>query len=169
MTAIPLAFLVVGIAWPHGAWMLLRILVATVALGYVVFRLYAAGLPERTTHDTYSPFDALVGERPRPVAPPAIGALAAQLGAADDGSAETTPIPWPIARTLIRDAAGRLADRHALSLGERAHVPAIRALVSEATWLLIDPVGSGPSSPHLEYRAVPLSRLDTILDDLESL
>lgn len=172
ITVAALAFLAAGIFWPQGAWSLLRILVATVALGYVASRLYQAGLPERTTLDAYSPFDGHVRDGPRRAMPTAIWNLSSQLEAADVGSAATSPIPWPVGLSLIREAERRLSERHGLRLAEPNHHAGIRRLVSEPTWLLIDPgVGDRDRTPpaYMEYRSVPMSQLDAILDDLESL
>lgn len=168
-----LAFLLAGIAWPQGAEALLRMFVASLALGFVAVRTYRAGLPVRTVEDSYSPFDGSAAPRPPAAAPEAIRELTEGLAAADDEEcAERTPIPWPVRRRLVQEASRRLSERHGLRLDEPDHHPRIRSLVSEATWLLLRPPEpeSGPGSRSaVRERPVPLSRLDLVLDDLERL
>src|SRR5690606_753020 len=158
---VSLAFLLAGIMWPQAASALLRLLLVTLALGYVAGRAYRALLPVSATR-SYSPFDAPGAARPAPAAPHALRRLTAELGAANDARrARHTEIPRPVQWALVAEAARRLAEHHGLQLHDPDHHARIRALVSEPTWRLIDPGGS--------REIVPLSRLDVILDDLEKL
>jgi len=158
---VSLAFLLAGILWPQAASALLRLLLVTLALGFVAGRAYRALLPVSATR-SHSPFDALGLARPAPTAPHALRRLTAELGAADDARrAGRTEIPRPVQWAVIDEAARRLAEDHGLHLHDPDHHARIRALVSEPTWRLIDPGGS--------RELVPLSRLDVILDDLEKL
>lgn len=168
------AFLLAAIVWPQAAEALLRVFVATLALGFVVVRVYRAALPSRTVEDFYSPFDASGPTRTTEgAAPEAIRELTGELGAADDGElAQRTAIPWTVRRFIREEASRRLTERHGLRLAERSDHPRVRSLISDATWLLIrprelEPTAESRHSPN--ERAVPLSRLDLILDDLERL
>ncbi|HLT90638.1 MAG TPA: hypothetical protein VKZ85_06810 [Woeseiaceae bacterium] len=158
---VSLAFLLAGILWPQAASALLRLLLVTLALGFVASRAYRALLPVAATR-SYSPFDALGAARTTPAAPHTLRKLTAELGAANDARrARHTAIPRPVRWAVIDEAARRLAEHHGLHLHDPDHHARIHALVSEPMWLLIDP---GESS-----EPVPLSQLDVILDDLEKL
>lgn len=164
------AFLAAGIAWPQAAESLLRLLMVTLAGGFVAARAWRA-LPARTTRDAYSPFDGTA--RTPAEAPQVLRTLTTELRAADhDRAARRTPIPWPVRRTVIGEAARRLAERHGLDLEDPEQHARIRSLVSEATWLLIDPRGRERrpgTRATAGSRLVPIARLDSILDELETL
>lgn len=172
--SVSVTFLVAGIAWPDAAEAWLRMLVATLALGFVLARTYEAALPRQATQDSYSPFEGSTATAATGAAPKAIQQLTEMLGAADDPErAQRTAIPWTVGRTVIREASRRLAQDHDLRLDDTDDHTRIRSLVSEATWLLIRPgeQGSSPGegAPAARQRSVPLSRLELILDDLEQL
>lgn len=168
-----LTFVLAGIAMPDAAETMLRVLLLTLAVGFVVARAYAAMLPATTTQDVYSPFADHTAEPTPPATPRVIRQLTAELAAADDErSARRAPIPWSVRWTVIEEATRRLAERHGLTLDDARHHSTIRSLVSEPTWALLEPghpaAGSG-ASPGAAGRPVPLSQLDLILDDLEKL
>ncbi|MGD2068902.1 MAG: hypothetical protein PVI57_09550 [Gemmatimonadota bacterium] len=172
VTGTSLAFLVAAVVWPQAAEMLLRILVVAVACGFVLARAHRAGLPERMTDESFSPFRSRAeGPGPRAV-PLVVRAFGEEVRAADHPRvARRTEIPWVVARTVGREVSRRLAEHHGLRLDRREHHPRIRGLLSEPTWHLVAPTASeeevdaGTSS----YGSVPLSRLEPILDDLERL
>ncbi len=88
------AFVVAGIALPEVAESLLRLMIATFAFGFVLSRVYRAGLPERTTTDEYSPFRGPAGARESATAPRVLRDLASKLAAADEPrSAKRCEIP----------------------------------------------------------------------------
>jgi hypothetical protein len=171
-----LAFLCAGLAWPQAAGALLRIFVVLLSIGFVLARAYEALLPS-SAPDAYSPFDGdAVGHTPA-TEPQALRSLGHDLSAADSPRrSERTPVPWSVRHTVIEEASRRLAEHHGLSLAERADHDTIRSLVSEPTWLLL----SSGADAHPESRGsrargsaggpvVPLSRLGTILDEVERL
>jgi hypothetical protein len=165
------AFLVAGIAWPQAAEGLLRLLLALLAVGFVLGRAYQAMLPAEMTQDAYSPFH---DDGPPPAAvPPALRDLNAQLRAADrTRDASRAEIPRAVRWRVIDEAARRLSERHGLRLEVPEHRAEIRALVSEPTWRLIASHGTGSAGPVARAGTtdpVPLSHLSTILDDLEKL
>lgn len=168
-----LAFLAAGIVWPQAAEVWLRLLLVTLAVGFVAGRAHEALLTVGTRPDFSSPFHGHATTRSPPAAPAALRDLTRELRAADDerraGRAE---IPRSVRWTIIDEASRRLAEHHGLSLDEPAHEASIRELVSGSTWSLIHPSGPaprpGPRPPGAGQR-VPLSQLDRILDDLERL
>jgi hypothetical protein len=165
-----LASLAAGIVWPQAAGALLRLLLATLALGYVLRRLYQTVGPVATSRHVGSPFEGEAGTgAPAPV-PEGLRRFTAQVGGAGDARlAEWKPIPRQVRETVVAEAGRRLAERRGLRLERPADHPAIRALLSEPTWLLIRPDRSGGGEARDDRRAVPLSRLGAILDDLERL
>lgn len=165
-------FMVLAIAWPHAADSLLRALLVTLAAGFVVVRGYTVVFRVRATHDLYSPFDAEPSAPPTD-APDALRRLTTDLRGLDEGiTGRSKPIPWSVCSVLIDEATRRLHERHGLALGEPAHHPAIRTLLSEPTWLLVEPrEGESFTAEALGGRRplVPLTHLDLILDDVEAL
>ncbi|MFW6080219.1 MAG: hypothetical protein ACODAE_11405 [Gemmatimonadota bacterium] len=182
LTAI--AFLAAGLAWPQAAEGLLRLLLATLAVGFIVARAYEAMQPVRPRADTGSPFEGGVADRPPPEAPHVLRRLTKELAAADDArKARRTPVPRSVRWAVIDELSRRLAERHGLSLDDPADHERIRALVSEPTWSLVGPRGA-VSDPGTRPRPgtrrggdgraggrgpVYVSELDRILDDLERL
>ncbi len=168
-----IAVLVAGVAWPQAADALLRLLIATLALGFVAVRAHRAVEPLRTTRGRYSPFGRPTVERTPAVAPWALRKLTAELNAAGDArSARRTAIPSSATRIVRKEATRRLAEHHGLNLCDPTHHRRIRSLVSEPTWLLIhpdDPQAGPGTRPTARGPSVPLSRLGRILDDLEAL
>lgn len=161
ITVTSMLFLIAGIAWPQAADMLVRAMLATLAVGYVAARAYEALLPVGPAQRTYSPFDGDVATRTPPAAPYALRELTVILRAADDTHrSRSTAIPWTVRQTVTDDIARRLKEHHGLNIGDADHHARIRSLVSAPTWRLL---GRG------EAEAVPLSELDTILNDLETL
>lgn len=168
-----LAFLAAGIAWPQAAEAWLRLLLATLATGFVAGRAYEALRPVSKRQDLYSPFDGEAITASPPTAPHALRDLTRELDAADDKRrARRTHIPRSVRWTVIDEASRRLAEHHGLSLDEPSHHAGIRALVSAPTWSLIAPSDTEPrtaSLPATDGPRVPLSQLGRILDDLEKL
>ena len=169
---VSLGLLVSGILWPGNAESLLRILLVALALGWTTARGLGIKLPTATMYDTYSPFDGGLGDTPPTAVPYVVRRRARVLTAVDDpDGGALRPIPWPVARGLIQEAARRLEHGHGLKLSCPTDHARIRPLVSEVTWTLLGL--STPASTHpaggSRKRAVPLARLDDILDDLERL
>lgn len=161
-------FLVLGLAWPQAAGALVRLFLATLAVGFVLARAYDALQPARSTDDPYSPFDGYdPGERR--VAPWALQELTRRLRTADhDAPAGEAWIPMSVEQMLIDTAEQRLADGPGLRLRDPADRDAIRSRVSEPMWRLIRNrtlTDSGPS----RGRPVPLALLESLLDELEQL
>lgn len=168
-----LAFLLAGLLWPQAAEALLRLLLATLAVGFVLVRGHRAMRSVRATERSSSPFDRDVATRRPPAAPHVLRRLTADLSAADDARrARRTAIPRTVRWTVVDEASRRLAEHHGLSLDDPTHHPEIRSLVSEPTWSLIGPrdprAGPGKRSAG-RGGPVPLTQLDRILDDLEGL
>ena len=163
-------FLVAAVLWPHAADGLLRLLLATLAIGYIGVRGHHVMPP--IIRDPYSPFgrDPLVTNPA--AAPLPLRKLIGALQAADATGPKGRIIPGAICAFVRDEAARRLARKHRLDLDEPRHHAQIRSLVLEPTWLLIRPALS-PEQPlshaHGRSCAVPLSQLDRILDDLERL
>lgn len=167
--AVSLGFLVGGIIWPGVAESLLRILLIGLALGWGAARALAIGLPTATVYGTFSPFDSDLTDRLPPSIPDVVRRRARALTAADDPErGALRPIPWPVVQDLIHEAARRLEKGHGLRLGRPGDGARIRAMVSESTWTLLGL--EGPSGAFEgAYHAIPLARLDDIIDDLERL
>ncbi len=166
-------FLLLGLAWPQAAGALLRLYLASLAVGFVLARAYEALRPSRAMGDLYSPFDGYDPGHQR-AAPRALHELTRRLRAVDDpGSAPTATVPVAVERTLMEAAAQRLSDRHGLTLGDPADRDAIRAAVSEPLWQLLRPrayAGVGaPDSDLTRGRPLPVSGLAAILEELETL
>jgi len=185
IAVISIAFVAAGIAWPQAAGSLLRLMLATVALVYVAGRAWRSLMHVRTDPKQRSPFERIITKRQPPIVPQQVRRLAAQFGgAADARIMQQRPVPWPVRRTLVAEAARRLADHHGLDLDDPVHHARIRSLVTESTQLLILGAGIAAPAPARERsdehtpagaRAkesgpdIPLSRLNEILDDLERL
>jgi hypothetical protein len=167
-----LGCLVGGILWPGIAESLLRVLLASLALGWVAARALGAGLPTATTYKRFSPFDGVLADAPRPATPDVVERRARTVSAADDPNGGShRPIPWPVTETLLRETARRLEQGRRLRLDRPDDVARIRSTVSESTRTLLglgDP-GGPPGSRDAKERVIPLARLDDILDDLERL
>ena len=165
-----LAFLAAGIVLPEAAEALLRLLLLTLGVGFVAARVYEARLPERMSQHVFSPFEDHTN--PRDTGAPAVVLdLAAELGDADHGwRARRAPIPRKVRWRLIDEASRRLSHHHGLRLDHPDHRPAIRSLVSGPTWSLLEPeAGLPPGGTAEASRRVPMSRLHSIIDDLERL
>jgi hypothetical protein len=165
-----LTFLAAGIVWPQAAGALLRLLLATLALGYVLGRLYQAVGPVDAARPVGSPFEGDAGAGvPAPV-PEGLRRFTAQVaGAGDARLAERRPIPRQVRETVVAEAGRRLAERRGLELERPGDHPAIRALLTEPTWALIRPDRDAGGEARDARRPVPLSRLGAILDHLERL
>ncbi|GMV05885.1 MAG: hypothetical protein AMXMBFR53_21620 [Gemmatimonadota bacterium] len=143
-----LGCLVGGILWPGFAETLLRVLLASLALGWAAARALGMGLPAATVHDTFSPFEGTLTETAQPPIPDVVERRARPLVAIDDPrGGPDRPIPWPVLQSLAAEARRRL---------ERRRRPGPAA-----------PGGTGLGGG--EDWTVPLARLDDILDDLEKL
>lgn len=163
------AFLAAGIIWPQAAEVWFRLLLVTLAVGYLLGRAYDALQPVSTRPDFSSPFHGPAVTRNRPAAPAALRELGRELSAADDARrARRIEIPRSVRWTVIDEATRRLAEHHGLSPREPSHHEPIRSVVSEATWSLIRPLGPGARGSAAS-RHVPLSQLGHILEDLERL
>jgi len=161
-----LLFLTAGILWPQAAGALLRLLLATLALGYVGRAFDALG-PIATSAPAGSPFDGDVGAASR--VPEGLRIFTVQLGAVEDPEiAARKPIPRQVREMVVAEARRQLAERRGLRLERPADHPGIRALLSEPTWALIRPERTEEEARD-DRRPVPLSRLGAILDDLERL
>jgi hypothetical protein len=170
-------FLVAGVVVPGAAAALLRGLVVVLALGYVVARAHGAVAATGLAHDRYSPFaDEPAGPKARSRSP-MIEQLTAELASADrPRKARRTEIPRRVRWRLMDEAERRLADHHGLRLADPRDHARIRTLVGGATWSLLEagltPPGGGradPGTTGLRSRAIPVSRVPSILDDLERL
>lgn len=173
MAVSSISFLVAGIIWPQAADALLRMLLVTLAVGFVTALAHRVVRPVRATHDVHSPFGRVPAPRAPAVAPHALREFTTELGAAEAArSARRTTIPLLARLTVRREASRRLAQHHGLSLDDTTHHPPIRSLVSEPTWQLIRP-GDPRTRPARERttreHSVPLTELGRILDDLEAL
>lgn len=173
MVIASLVFLATGIVWPQAAEVWLRLLLVTLAVGFVAGRAHEALLPVSTRPDFSSPFHGNATSPVAPAAPDALRDLTRELEAADDERlALRSEIPRSVRWTVIDEASRRLAEHHGLSLDEPAHRAGIRSLVSVPTWSLIhpsDPELRPGTRPFAGSRRVPLSELGRILDDLERL
>lgn len=164
-------FLFGGLLWPHAADGLLRLLLVTLAIGYVGIRGYRVLPP--IIRDPYSPFgrDPLITNPP--VAPPSLRKLVRLLRAAAEApSSNGRIIPGSVCLLVRHEAGRRLAQNHRLDLDEPRDHPQIRSLVAEPTWFFIRPPLSTEQPLSLargRSHTVPLSQLDHILDDLERL
>lgn len=169
-----LGFVAAGIVMPEAAEALLRLLLAALAVGFVVARSYQARLPERMTQHVYSPFEKRADGRAT-AAPLPVRELAAQVAVADTPrKARRAEIPRTVRWKLIDEASRRLSHHHGLGIGEAADHAAIRSMVSGATWSLLQPEAaarSGAASDAESARRgfVTVSQLDLIIDDLERL
>jgi hypothetical protein len=173
MMAASAAFLALGLAWPQAAGALLRLFLATLAVGFVLARAYEAMRPTRATNDLYSPFDGYDPGHHR-AAPRALHELTRRLRAADDGvAAQRASTPVAVEQTVIDAAAQRLADRYGLTLGDPSDREAIRSRVSDPLWRMVQPTADAPVGTAPDdiprSRPLPVSRLASILDELESL
>lgn len=169
---VSVAFLVAGVIWPGLAGSLLRVLMAGLALGFLASRALGLGLPSATVYDTYSPFEGSLADRSPPSAPDVVRQRAQLLSRADDPEAEAgEPVPWPVARELLRELGRRLENGHGLRLEHPTQATRIREMVSAPTRALLglsETSGSG-ASRHPEDRFIPMADLDDVLDDLEKL
>lgn len=164
-----MAVLVVGLAWPHLAARLLQMLIAGLAMGYVGFRVYRSGLPAALAGDAYTPFEARATRPPSASRAPAIVKLATLLGAVDVAeSADRVAIPEVALRIVSAEGSRRLAEYRGLHVHDPTDRGRIRDIVSEATWAVLRR-DTEPSKRHTYGDAIPLSRLESILDDLERL
>src|SRR5690606_12652422 len=112
----------------------LRLLLVTLALGFVASRAYRALLPVAATR-SYSPFDALGAARTTPAAPHALRKRTAELGAANEARrARHTAIPRPVRWAIIdvtavgyrrgqRSPSAEQARRHTRGLGGAVSSP----------------------------------------------
>jgi len=169
---VSVVFLVAGVIWPGIAGSLLRVLLAGLALGFLAFRALGSGLPSATVYDTYSPFEGSLADRSPPSTPDVIRRYARTLSLADDPEAEAgAPVPWPVARELLRELGRRLENGHGLRLEHPTQATRIREMVSAPTRALLGLSGTSGSGapPHPEDRFIPMADLDDILDDLERL
>lgn len=162
-----LAFLGAALLWPPAAEALLRLLLVTLAVGYAAARIVERLAPVSHDGGSGTPFERAPPPATAPATPHVLRDLRAGLAGADTARrARRTPVPMAVRWTLAEEARRRLAERHGLSADEARHQAAIRARVSDPTWRLLRPeeVEVGPDAPGL-----PLSDLERILEDLESL
>jgi hypothetical protein len=163
------AFLVAGVIFPELADGLLRLFVVSVAFVVVAVRAFQAVRPLRLAQDFYSPFEDAPAARAAVAAPQLLRTLHAELDGADDARiARRRAIPASARNLVVAEARRRLSERHGLVLGEPAHRERIRSLLSESTWLLIRPVAA-EGRPAAAAAAVPLGRLEAILNEVEGL
>jgi hypothetical protein len=164
------AFVIAGLSWPQAADILLRLLVVSLALGWIANRAYRSLQHMQSRERYYSPFDDTLAEGAPPAAPRALRKLLSELRAADRPRARRATIPASALRTIRMEAAGRLNEHHGVSLSDPQHHERIRPMVSDAMWHIVRPDGvrlrpdgaAGPTS-------VPLTELDRILNELERL
>ncbi len=167
---VSLGFFAAGIVWPGLAERMLQLQVVTVAILYIGGRGYRSRLPTQSKHKAYNPFEGGYANRPVPTAPSAIRSLAAQLeGLADVESASRVPIPDGARRTITTEIERRLSDHRGVALDDPDHHETIRALVSEETWLLLAPLRTGGGRSLALQDPVPITHLNRILTDVESL
>lgn len=165
-----LAFLAAALLWPPAADALLRLLMVTLAVGYAGARILERLAPVSPEGASGTPFERAPPPAEAPPMPQVLRDLHAGLAGADaPRRARRTPVPMGVRWTLAEEVRRRLAERHGLSTDDARHHAPIRARVSDATWRLLRPDGAGgapgrPSAPDL-----PLSDLERILEDLESL
>lgn len=164
-----LVFLIAAPLWPHAADGLLRLLLATLAIGFVAARASRTIPP--FIRDPYSPFDRESGVHSPPAAPAELRKLVRTLEAAAPGRfGKAGEIPGAVRLILRGEVSRLLAERHGLSLDEPAHHDRIRSLLSESTWLLVRPreALTRPGLPAPSgIGSLPLGHLGHILDDLE--
>lgn len=173
--AISVGFVVVGVAWPSGADILLRVLLATLVAGFV------GALAYRTIRSVAqprlrSPFERDQQQSAPAIAPQGLRRLAAELRAAnDERSARRVNVPYSAQRAVAREAAWRLAEHHGLQLDDPTHHDLIRQLVGADTWKLISPLGTTTGADPVQRgrtrqrEPVRMDQLGRILDDLERL
>lgn len=169
LAALGVACLTVALVWPGLAGRLLLGLVLALAMAGVGARAYRAGLPATMSSDGYTPFDGVsLRSGPSP-SPAVIESLAAQLRAVETpAQAAVVPVPSAARRILEAEVGRRLAEHHGLDPDDVRSHGRIRALVSEATWELIRPDGTGVRSLALRP-PVPIRHLAEILEDAERL
>ncbi len=149
-----------GVAWPGGADVLLRVLVAGLVIGFAV--VHASRASFRLARPlTTSPFD-------RPAVPDAVPAVPRDL---QELEWTRDMISLSIRDRVRREAAARLAEHHGLRLADPAQHGRVQALVSRPMWALIGPPPrpTNPRQPVVLDALVPASELDRVLDELEQL
>jgi hypothetical protein len=169
MASLSVATLLAGLLWPHLAATFLQALVAALALGYMGARTHRSSLPTALSSDAYSPFDAVTAPSRAPTSPPAVVHLTTLLQAVmDPEAARRALIPADARRILEAEASRRLAEHHGLSPLRPADLDRIRSLVSDATLALLRaaPMRDAGSAT---LGSIPMSRLESILDDVERL
>ena len=160
-----------GLYWPSAGDGLARLLVVSLAGGFIAFRAYRALPPVRVYPD--SPFGREAASADPAAVPLPLARLTRAVGGAGRKAAPgAEPIPARVAEALREEAARRLREDHRLELTDGSDHPRIRALIAEPTWLLLRPP-EAPAGPAAVARRAPstltLAQLDLILDDLERL
>ena len=167
VSLVSVAYIAAGVAWPHAAGSLLRLLVLTLAVMYAAAEASRALQHIGAERKRYSPFDGGAQASRAPSAPQSLRSLTAQLGAADsETDAVRVLIPWSVLATLLAEVRRRLAEHHGLDPATAAHLPRIRSLVSAPTLELLaarDDVRN-PDEVNLT-----MDQLPHILDDVERL
>lgn len=158
-----------GVAWPGGADVLLRVLVAGLVIGFAVLHATRASFRLARPVST-SPFDrSAVPDDVAPV-PRDLQVLTRELEWSYESRTEPM-ISMSIRSRVRREAAARLAEHHGLSLADPAHHGRVQALVSRPMWALIGPPPrpTHPRQPVVLGVLVPARELDRVLDELEQL
>lgn len=166
------AFVLAGITWPQAADLLLRLLFATLAAGFIAIRAYRRIQSAEASEELYSPFDDESDVQVSAAAPQPLLTLARQLSAADDArEAERKAIPPAALLTIRTEAERRLTEHHGLALLDPDDHLRIPPLVSDLMWRIIRPdlAGAGPEGRPASLQMVPLSELGRLLDELERL
>ncbi|MCW3048292.1 MAG: thiosulfate sulfurtransferase [Solirubrobacterales bacterium] len=81
------------------------------------------------------------------------------------GAQRLAPEPGRAGAALAREAAGRLAERFALRIADRAGLVALLAEATDHTTYLIDPRTPAPPTAHPLARAVPAGQLVEAVDE----
>jgi hypothetical protein len=157
-------------AWPGGADVLIRLLVAGLVVGSAIVHARRTSRRLAATVSA-SPFDRPVADPGIVAAPRDLAGLTSELTWMLDPSRPEPVIDWSIRSRVRHEAATRLAEHHGLRLADPADHGRIAALVSRPLWALIGPpVRSGDGRrPPLVDVAVPAHELAPILDELENL
>ena len=163
------ATVVLGVVWPGGADVLLRVLVAGLVIGFAVVHATRASFRLARPQST-SPFDRRAVPDDVPAVPRDLQALTRELEWSHESRVEPM-VSLAIRSRVRREAAARLAEHHGLRLTDPAQHGRVQALVSRPMWALIAPPPrpTNPRLPVVLEVAVPAGELDRILDELEQL
>lgn len=158
-----------GVAWPGGADVLLRVLVAGLVIGFAIVHATRASFRLARPLST-SPFDRRAVPDDVPAVPRDLQALTRELEWSYE-SRDEPMIGLAIRSRVRREATARLAEHHGLHLADPAQHGRVQSLVSRPMWALIAPPPRPPDPrrPVVLDVAVPARELDLVLDELEQL